>query len=277
MYVSLLNHPKLSQYDLHSVKTCFSAGAALPLEVARRFEKISGGHLVEGYGLSETSPLAVGNPVHTTQRREGAIGLPVSSTTVEIVALEPDNEGNFALMPLGEPGELVIYGPQVMKGYWNNPVETAKVINARGGLHTGDIARMDEDGYLYIVDRKKDLIIASGYNVVPREVEEVLFMHPKVMEAVVAGIPDPRRGETVKAYVVLKPGQTCTVDELRAFCKENLAPYKVPTQIDFRKDLPKSQIGKVIRRLLVEEELAKMAAQQDAAPAPTTEPEKQTS
>jgi long-chain acyl-CoA synthetase len=271
MYVALLNHPKIDQYNLRSIKTCFSAGAALPLEVARRFEKLSGGSLIEGYGLSETSPLAVANPVHTDKRRAGSIGVPVPSTRVEIVALQPDDEGNFAQMPLGEPGEIVIYGPQVMKGYWNNPEETAKVINARGGLHTGDIAHMDDDGYIYIVDRKKDLIIASGYNVVPREVEEVLFMHPKVMEAVVAGVPDARRGETVKAYVVLKPGETATVEELRAFCKENLAPYKVPTQVDFRKELPKSLVGKVIRRLLVEEELAKSAAQAEPAPTPVAE------
>lgn len=272
MYVSLLNHPKRDQYNLRSVKSCLSGGAPLPVEVARRFKEVTGGELVEGYGLSESSPVAVGNPIHTEDRRDGAIGLPIPNTTVEIVSLQPDEEGNFAEMPLGEPGELVIYGPQVMKGYWNNPEETARIINRRGGLHTGDIARMDEDGYLYIVDRKKDLIIASGYNIVPREVEEVLFMHPKVMEAVVAGVPDPRRGETVKAYVVLRPDETCEVEELRAFCKQNLAPYKVPTQIDFRTELPKSQIGKVIRRLLVEEEVAKLAAQQSPATAPEKQP-----
>lgn len=156
----------------------------------------------------------------------------------------------------------MIYGPQVMKGYWENPEETAKSINARGGLHTGDIARMEEDGYLYIVDRKKDLIIASGYNIVPREVEEVLFMHPKVLEAIVAGVPDPRRGETVKAYLVLKPGEKATVEEIRDFCKQHLAPYKVPSAVDFRDSLPKSLVGKVLRRLLVEEEIAKLAAQE---------------
>ena len=148
-----------------------------------------------------------------------------------------------------------------MKGYYNNPSETAKTIDADGWLHTGDIAKMDADGYFYIVDRKKDLIIASGYNIVPREVEEVLFMHPKVMEAAVVGIPDPKRGETVKAFVVLKEGQTATVEEIRNFCKEKLAPYKVPTFVDFRKDLPKTQVGKVLRRMLVEEEKAKIAAQ----------------
>jgi long-chain acyl-CoA synthetase len=150
-----------------------------------------------------------------------------------------------------------------MKGYWNNPDETAKTINSRGGLHTGDIVRMDQDGFLYVVDRKKDLIIASGYNIVPREVEEVLFMHPKVMEACVAGVPNPRRGEVVKAYIVLKPGEEATVDEIRTFCKEYLALYKVPKSVEFRKEIPKSQVGKVLRRLLVAEEVAKQQARQD--------------
>ena len=160
-------------------------------------------------------------------------------------------------MNVGEEGEIVVRGPQVMKGYWGRPDETANTIDKDGWLHTGDIAKMDDDGYFYIVDRKKDLIIASGYNIVPREVEEVLFMHPKVLEAAVAGVPDPKRGETVKAFVILKEGQQATVEEIRDFCKENLAPYKVPTAVEFRKELPKSQIGKVLRRLLVEEEKQK--------------------
>jgi long-chain acyl-CoA synthetase len=160
-------------------------------------------------------------------------------------------------MKVGEEGEIVVRGPQVMKGYWGRPDETANTIDPDGWLHTGDIAKMDDDGYFYIVDRKKDLIIASGYNIVPREVEEVLFMHPKVQEAAVAGVPDAKRGETVKAFVILKEGQQATVEEIRDFCKENLAPYKVPTAVEFRKELPKSQIGKVLRRLLVEEEKAK--------------------
>ena len=146
-----------------------------------------------------------------------------------------------------------------MKGYWNRPDETADTIDEDGWLHTGDIARMDEDGCFYIVDRKKDLIIASGYNIVPREVEEVLYMHEKVQEAVVAGVPDPVRGETVKAYVVLKEGHSCTQDEITAFCRENLAPYKVPRQVEFRSELPKSQVGKILRRVLVEEEKQKQA------------------
>jgi len=202
--------------------------------------------------------VACANPVYG-KRKSGSIGLPISSTDVEIVALEPAADGSWPRVKPGAEGELVIYGPQVMKGYWDKPDETAKTIDKDGWLHTGDIARMDEEGYFYIVDRKKDLIIASGYNIVPREVEEVLFMHPKVQEAVVAGIPDAKRGETVKAYVVLKPGQTATVEEMRAFCKESLAPYKVPTFVEFRSELPKSQIGKVLRRVLVEEEKAKQA------------------
>lgn len=263
MYVAILNHPNVGKYDLRSVDSCLSGGAALPLEVARRFEALTGGHLVEGYGLSECSPVAVANPIVSNDRREGSTGVPIPSTTVELVALEPDANGEFPPVAPGEQGELVIYGPQVMKGYWNSPEDTAKAINKRGGLHTGDIAKIDEDGYVYIVDRKKDLIIAGGFNIVPREVEEVLFMHPKVQEAVVVGVPHPRRGETVKAFVVLKPGETSSVDEIRAFCKEQLAPYKVPTEVEFRTELPKSQVGKVLRRLLVEEEKAKQAAAQE--------------
>ncbi len=157
----------------------------------------------------------------------------------------------------------MIYGPQVMKGYWNNPEETAKTLNSRGGLHTGDIVRMDDDGFLYVVDRKKDLIITGGYNIVPREVEEVLFMHPKVMEACVIGVPNALRGEVVKAFIVLKPGEEATVDEIRTFCKEHLAIYKVPKSVEFRKEIPKSQVGKVLRRILVEEEVAKQKSRQE--------------
>jgi long-chain acyl-CoA synthetase len=227
--------------------------------VAQKFDEITGGNLVEGFGMSECSPVATANPI-MGRVKYGSIGLPIPSTEVEVVALEPDESGHYKVLAPGEEGELVVRGPQVMKGYFNNPEETAKTIDADGWLHTGDIARMDEEGYFYIVDRKKDLIIASGFNIVPREVEEVLFMHPKVMEAAVAGVPDPKRGETVKAYVVLKPGQSATVEEIRDFCKENLAPYKVPTLVEFRTELPKTQVGKVLRRQLVAEEKAKLAA-----------------
>ena len=266
MYGAILNHPLVKQFDLHSIKACLSGGAPLPGEVARQFEELTGGHLVEGYGLSECSPVAAGNPLRG-ERRVGAIGLPISNTNVEIVALEPDEDGNFPLVPLGEEGELVIYGPQVMKGYWNNPEETAKTINSRGGLHTGDIVRMDEDGFIYVVDRKKDLIITGGYNIVPREVEEILYMHPKVLEACVIGVPNMLRGEVVKAYIVLKPGQEATIDEIRTFCKEYLAHYKVPKSVEFRKEIPKSQVGKVLRRVLVEEEVTKLKVRQERAAA----------
>ena len=263
MYVAIINHPKVGDYNLHSVKACLSGGAALPVEVAEKFMQLTGGRLVEGYGMTEASPVITANPINGDMR-VGSVGLPLPNTEVQIVGLEPDATGRYQPLPVDEEGELRARGPQVMKGYWNRADESAQTVTTDGWLHTGDIAKMDEDGYFYIVDRKKDLIIASGYNVVPREVEEVLFMHPAVMEAAVAGVPDPRRGETVKAYVVLKEGQSATEEEIRSFCKENLAPYKVPTLVEFRKDLPKSQVGKVLRRLLVEEEKAKLA--QSATP-----------
>jgi long-chain acyl-CoA synthetase len=259
MYIAIINNPLVHKFNLTSVKACLSGGSALPGEVAQQFEALTGGKLVEGYGLTETSPLAVGNPIYG-DARVGSIGLPFPSTNCAICALEPDAEGNFARLSQGEEGELIIQGPQVMKGYWQMEDETAKAIDNEGWLHTGDIARMDADGYFYIVDRKKDLIIASGFNVVPREVEEVLFQHPKVLEAAVAGVPHPKRGETVKAYVVPRAGVVCSEDELRLFCKERLAPYKVPTAVEFRKELPMTQAGKVLRRQLVEEEKAKLAA-----------------
>ena len=262
MYSALINHPKAKQFDLRSIKECVSGGAALPTEISRQFEKITGGYLVEGYGLSEASPVVTGNPLRG-ERRAGSIGIPISNTNIEVVALEADEQGNYAQVPQGEEGELVVFGPQVMKGYWNNPEETAQTIDKRGGLHTGDIVKMDEDGYLYIVDRKKDLIITGGYNIVPREVEEVLYMHPKVMEACVVGIPHALRGELVKAFLVLKPGEEATVDEIRTFCKEYLVTYKIPKAVEFRQEIPKSQVGKVLRRLLVEEEVAKQRDRQE--------------
>jgi long-chain acyl-CoA synthetase len=258
MYTAIINHPKVQEYDLRSVKACMSAGMALPVHVQQKFEEITGGKLVEGYGLTETSPVAVGNPING-MKKVGSIGFPFSSTEVAVVSLDKNQEGKYDLVEVGQEGELVIRGPQVMKGYWQQEAETANVIDEDGWFHTGDIGKMDEDGSFYIVDRKKDLIIASGYNIVPREVEEVLYMHPKVQETVVAGVPDAHRGETVKAYVVLKEGQTCTVDEIVSFCKENLAPYKVPRLVEFRSELPKSQVGKILRRVLVEEETKKQS------------------
>jgi long-chain acyl-CoA synthetase len=258
MYTAIINHPKVDEADLSSIRACLSGGMSLPVEIQRRFEQITGGKLAEGYGLTETSPVACANPING-MRKEGSIGFPVPSTEVAIVGLEPNEDGKYEPVAAGEDGELVIRGPQVMKGYWKRPEETATAINEEGWLHTGDIARMDEDGCTYIVDRKKDLIIASGYNIVPREVEEVLYMHESVLEAAVAGVPDAIRGETVKAYIVLKEGQRSTQDEITAFCRENLAPYKVPRLVEFRDELPKSQVGKILRRVLVEEEKRKMA------------------
>ena len=212
-----------------------------------------GGRLVEGFGMTECSPVAIANPLFGT-RRAGSIGLPVSDTDAKIVDLETG-----ATLGVGHEGELAVKGPQVMLGYWQRPDETAETIKD-GWLFTGDIAKMDQDGFFFIVDRKKDMISASGLKVLPREVEEVLFLHPKVQEAVVAGVPDPYRGETVKAFIVPKAGASPTVEELTSFCKLHLASVKVPTQIEFRTELPKSMVGKVLRRVLVEEEKAKQAA-----------------
>jgi len=252
MYMGIINHPQVKNYDLKSVDACISGAAPLPMDVQLKFGEITGGRLVEGYGLTEAAPVTHCNPIYG-DRRAGSIGLPLPDVEAKIVDYE-----TFADKPVGQEGELWVRGPQVMKGYWQRDDETAKTVTADGWLRTGDIARMDADGYFYIVDRLKDIIIASGFNIVPREVEEVLFEHPKVQEAVVAGVPDARRGETVKAYIVLKPGETATVDEIVAFCKERLAPYKVPRQVEFRSELPKTMVGKFLRRVLVEEERNKL-------------------
>ena len=258
MYIGIVNHPEVARYNLQSVKACISGAAPLPMEVQEQFGAITGGRLVEGYGLTEAAPVTHCNPVYGL-RKSGSIGVPLPDVEARLVSLEPGPDGMPVDVAAGQEGELALRGPQVMMGYWNKPEETANVKDAEGWLYTGDIAKMDEDGYFYIVDRKKDIIIASGYNVVPREVEEVLFSHPAVQEAVVVGIPHPVRGETVKAYVVLKPGQKATSAELIDFCKQQLAAYKVPTMVEFRSELPKTMVGKFLRRVLVEEEKAKMA------------------
>ncbi len=250
MYIAINNHKEVGKYDLKSVRACISGAAPLPLEVWREFEALSGGKLVEGYGLSEASPVVASNPLEG-ERREG-IGLPFPDTDVRLV----DIETGLREVGPGEPGELIVRGPQVMQGYWQRPEETAKVIRD-GWLFTGDIAEMDPDGYFKIVDRKKDMIIASGFKIYPREVEEVVYAHPKVKEAVVVGIPDKYRGETVKLFVVVKDGETLTVEELQAHCAERLTNYKRPASIEFRATLPKTMIGKMLRRVLLEEELAK--------------------
>ena len=254
MYVAINNAAAKGGHDLSSIKACLSGAAPLPLEVAERFERYSGGRLVEGYGLSECSPVALANPIYG-KRKAGTIGMPLPDTRARVVdPAEPDRA-----MPTGEAGELAINGPQVMLGYWNRPEESAQVLHD-GWLLTGDMAVMDDEDYFQIVDRKKDLIIAGGYNVYPREVEEVLYEHPKVLEACVAGVPDSYRGEMVKAFVVLRPGEEATTEEIRSFAKERLAAYKVPRAVEFREELPKTLIGKVLRRALVEEEQAKTQA-----------------
>ncbi|MGH2542564.1 MAG: long-chain-fatty-acid--CoA ligase, partial [Ardenticatenaceae bacterium] len=249
LYTAINNYPDVDKYDLKSIRACLSGAAGLPVEVQKKFEELTGAKLVEGYGLTETSPVACATPLKG-KRKIGKIGLPIPNTEVRIVDVDSGEE-----VAQGQPGELCVRGPQVMLGYWNRPDETAQAIDEAGWLHTGDIAVMDEEGFFEIVDRKKDMIIASGFNIYPREIEEVLYEHPKVLEAAVAGVPDEYRGETVKAYVVLKPGESATVEELRAFCAEQLAPYKRPKAIEFRDELPKSMVGKILRRVLVEEEM----------------------
>ena len=247
LFNAINNFPGVEKRDLSSVKACISGSAPLPIEVKREFERLTGGKLVEGYGLSETSPVTHANPIYGVNK-EGSIGLPFPDTYAVIV----DDEGR--ILPIGEVGELAIKGPQVMKGYYKMEEETAKAL-VNGWLLTGDMAKMDEDGYFYIVDRKKDVIIAGGYNIYPREVEEVLYEHPAVLEAAVVGVPDEYRGETVKAFIVLKPEYKgkVTEKEIEQFCRERLAAYKVPKIIEFRDELPKSAVGKILRRVLREE------------------------
>jgi long-chain acyl-CoA synthetase len=258
MYVAINNAVEKGGHDLSSIKACLSGAAALPLEVAERFERFSGGRLVEGYGLSETSPVAIANPIYG-KRKAGTIGMPIPDTLARVA--DPDDPS--LTMPAGEKGELALAGPQVMQAYWNRPDETAQVLRD-GWLLTGDMAVMDEEGYFSIVDRKKELIIAGGYNVYPREVEEVLYEHPKILEVCVAGVPDSYRGEIVKAFVVLRPGEQASTDEIREFAKARLAAYKVPRAVEFRDELPKTLIGKVLRRALIEEEQAKQKAESGA-------------
>lgn len=257
MYIGIINHPKVNEYDLRSVKACISGSAPLPMDVQEKFGQLTGGRLVEGFGMTEASPVTHCNPVFG-ERRAGSIGIPLPDTEAKVIDLDTGRE----IEPgSDETGELCVRGPQVMKGYWQRPDETAKTIDADGWLHTGDIARVDKDGYFYIVDRKKDMINVGGLKVLPRDVEEVLFMHPKVMEAVVVGIPHPQRGDdTVKAFIVPKPGENPTAEEIKEFCKLHLAPYKVPREVEFRTELPKTLVGKVLRRVLVEEEKAKQKA-----------------
>jgi long-chain acyl-CoA synthetase len=245
MYIGILNHVNIDRTPLTSIKGCFSGSAPLPVEVIRDFEKRTGAVIVEGYGLTETSPVTHINPFAGGKRKVGSIGLPIPDTECRIV----DLDGGRTDLPTGETGELMVKGPQVMTGYWNKPNATAETL-VDGWLHTGDIAQMDAEGYFYIVDRKKDMIISGGYNVYPRDIEEVFFEHPKVQEATAIGIPHPKRGEAVKVFIVLKEGATATQEEMIAFCHEKLAKYKWPTEVEFRTELPKSNVGKVLKKEL---------------------------
>ena len=251
LYISMLNHPEIKSCGLENVRRFNSGSAPLPLEVIERFEKMSGAMLYEGYGLTEASPTTHSTPT-LAKRKIGSIGLPFPSTDCKIVNLETGER----VVPVGEAGELCVRGPQVMKGYWNRPEETAIALRD-GWLYTGDVARMDEDGFFYIVQRKKDMIIVSGFNVYPNEVEDVLFTHPAVLEAAVIGVPDQYRGEAVKAFITLRPGANATADEVIEFCRANLAKYKIPSLIEFMPSLPKSAVGKVLRRELREMEAKK--------------------
>lgn len=261
MYNAINNYKGIEQHDLRSIRACISGSAPLLLEIKNKFESITGGKLVEGFGMSEAPTACHCNPLQG-KNKEGSIGVPFPDVDCRIVSLDDET----TVLPLGEIGELCIRGPQVMYGYWNMPTETKNVLrqhpddpNGAPWLHTGDIARMDEEGYFYIVDRKKELIKVGGFQVWPRDIEEVLAMHPAVLEAAAAGVPDPKRGdETVKAWVVLKEGMHATEDDLKKFCEDKLVAYKRPRTIEFKAELPKTMVGKILRRELVAETKAAM-------------------
>ena len=254
LYTAILNHPDVrsGKVDLSSIKLCFSGAAALMAETKRAFEQATGARIIEGYSLTEGMMACCVNPVQG-EKKIGSIGLPLPDVEVRIVDAEDANRQ----MPTGEVGEMLLRAPQRMAEYWNNPLETADTLQTHGPggpwVHTGDLAYMDEQGYIFIVDRKKDMVKTSGFQVWPREIEEVIAAHPSVLEVGVAGIPDPIKGEVAKAWVVLKAGKTCTEDELRTYCRERLAPYKVPAKVEFRTELPKTMVGKVLRRVLAAE------------------------
>ncbi|MGA2382850.1 MAG: long-chain fatty acid--CoA ligase [Gemmatimonadales bacterium] len=252
MFAAINNAPGIERKDIGCVKSCFSGSAPLPVAVLERFEKLTGSRIVEGFGLTETSPVTHCNPMEGV-RKPGSIGIPFPDTDCKVVDLETGTRE----LPASEPGELLIKGPQVMAGYWNMPEETAAVLRD-GWFSTGDIATIEKDGYHWIVGRKKDMILCSGYNVYPDEVDDVLMKHPAVLEAATIGVPHERRGESVKSFVVLRPGETATAEQIIAYCRGNLAAYKVPREIEFRTSLPKSGILKILRRELREQELARV-------------------
>jgi len=252
-FIALLNHPQFKNYDLKSIDFCLTGAAPLPVEVMKQFEEASGSTLLEGWGLTETSPIASANT--PLNRKVGSVGIPFIDTSVKVFDLENKDKE----LKIGKNGELGIKGPQVMKGYWNKLEETRNVMNNQGYFMTGDIGHMDDDGFIYIEDRKKDMIIASGYKVFPREVEEYFFEHPEIENVAIIGIPDEYRGERPKAFIVLKQGATTTENELMEYAKKGLSKYKVPKQIEIRNSLPLSAVGKVLRRSLREDERRKVA------------------
>lgn len=251
MYVAINNYPDVQKYGLSCIRVCISGAGPLHVEVQERFEKLTKGKLVEGYGLTEASPVTHCNPIYG-QRKQGSIGLPFPDTHAKIMDLETGEKE----LALGEVGELVVKGPQVMLGYWNKLDET-KAVLLNGWLRTGDMAKVDRDGYFFIVDRKKDMIKTRGENVYPREIEEVLYAHPKIKDAVAVGIPEEFSNEVIKAYIVLKDGQSATEQEIIDYCRTHLAKFKLPKTVEFRAELPKTMVGKVLRRVLLEEELKK--------------------
>jgi long-chain acyl-CoA synthetase len=256
LYTAIINHPLVNRFNLRSIQYCASGAAPLPLEVARKFEELTGAILVEGYGLSETSPVTHTNPTNRKNRKFGSVGLPLPDTYVKIL----DVETGLQELPLGQDGEIAVSGPQVMQGYWNKPEENEKVfrvIEGRRYFLTGDIGHLDEEGFTIITDRKKDMIIVGGLKAFPKEVEEVLYTHPKVANAAVIGVPDPKSGEKVKAFIQLKPGVTATEEEIIAFCQDRMAPYKRPHLVEFREALPMTAVGKILRRVLKDEEKTK--------------------
>jgi len=255
MYIGMLSHPNLKKTDMTCMRAAFSGSAPLPVEVIKEFEEITGATIVEGFGMTETSPVTHINPFSGGKRKPGTVGVPVSDTLAKIV----DLEDGVTEMPVGERGELIVSGPQIMLGYKGKPEETANTLKD-GWIYTGDIAIMDEDGYFSIVDRKKDMIISGGYNVYPRDIDEVYYQHPKVQEACSIGVPDIKRGENVKLFIVLKDGESATEQEMIDFGKQSLAAYKLPSEVEFRKELPKTNVGKILRKELRAEELAKRKA-----------------
>jgi len=250
MYQALLANSEFTKYDLTSIRVCISGASSLPPNVQKGFMQVTGGLLAEGYGLTEASPVTHCSPVDKTMRtvRMGSIGLPLPDTEARMMDLDTGRP-----LTTGDTGELAVKGPQVMKGYWQRPDETATVLR-EGWLLTGDIARMDGDGYFYITDRKKDLIKTKGYSVYPRELEDFLYEHPSVKLCAVVGKPDPKSGEVPKAFIALKEGATASAEEIKAFVNDKVAPYKAIREVEFRKDLPISSAGKVLKRLLAEEE-----------------------